>query len=157
MRGEGTGELKHQITFYLEKKKKKKKSWWNRRRHAHEYVLPPSPIDDQYPCKESPLAMHSHWLTTIKLLPKYGFSGTLEVVGLVFCLWCSLFLVAFVLFLFFLFVYFFRACPLVTLSRRHSDTKTLPPYPPNSIFSQRDVFILLIPNPFSMGCVFSMQ
>jgi hypothetical protein len=62
---------------------------------------------------------------------------------------------SFVLFCFLFFVCLFcRAYPLVTLSRRHSDTETLPPYPPNSKFSLRLCFSTADPKLFSMGCVF---
>ena len=92
---------------------------------------------------------NSHW-PCVCITFKMIFSGNLGWFSILDAL--SFFVVC--CFLYFLSVYFARACPLVTLSRRHSDTETLPPYPPNSKLAFKVGFSTADPNPFSMGCVF---
>ena len=93
---------------------------------------------------------NSHW-PCVWLTPKWFF-GTR---GWDFLSWMlSLFLCCLLFFVLFCLFMLLRACPLVTLSRRHSDTETLPPYPPNSNFLSKVGFSTADPNPFSMGCVF---
>ena len=99
--------------------------------------------------------MHLHDCRQVNHLYKH-FVGSKEAVAffLSVVLAAALTFSLFCLFACLLVCLFWTEFSLDTLTRRHSDTKTLPPYPPNIKLLLKTCFSLFDPKAFCMGCSF---
>jgi len=122
---------------------------------GHVTVVPVHPFfgSHLYLLKSSWIGLSSEMhLHDYRHLYKHTFIWSKEAVA--FFLSCVGSLHSFFFFACLLVCLFWTECSLDTLTRRHSDTETLPPYPPNIKLLLKTCFSLFDPKAFCMGCSF---